>query len=329
MVYSTEKTIKKDTSLKELLKEITEFDIFQYYISKKIKINQLINSPLREDKHPSFSIFKCHKTGELLYKDFANGDSGNCIKFVMKLLNLTYRQAISKVKEDVGFKLIKVSEEGERVSTYKPSTTEILVLKRNWCKHDTEYWGQYYITKEDCKEYNIYPIEKFWVNGILNDKRYESKSPMYAYFIFDKIKIYKPYTDKKDKWRTNAGTYDIQGYEQLPDKVNTLIITKALKDVIVLKKLGYYAIAPNGENHNIPESILGKLIREKKINFIIVFFDNDKTGIEAKDKLLEKHPGLYNNYILLELNSNCKDISDYVKQYGLKKAKEWLQQQLQ
>ena len=323
MTYSTD--LVKDISYEDILKKVTEYDIFKYYINYDFTLNRIFSSPFRNDEHPSFGIFKSSKSGELLFKDQATGDSGNCIHFVMKLFNLTYFQTLKKVWQDIILKKVSYTEKGNTIRKYKAPSTEILVQKRNWCKYDTEYWGQYSITKEDLKEYNVFPIDRFYINGILQDYKYQSTSPMYCYFIFDKIKIYRPYADKSDKWRSSAGTYDIQGYEQLPDKVDHLIITKSLKDVIVLHKLGYWAIAPNGENHDVPKCIIDKLIKDKGVNKFTIFYDNDKPGIVACAKLIEK----FNfDAIGLSLEYGCKDISDYVKLYGLEKAKEWLQQRL-
>ena len=54
---------------------------------------------------------------------------------------------------------------------------------------------------------------------------------MYAYKVNSKFKIYRPLNSKYTKWRTNLEITDIQGYAQLPDTNDLLIITKSLKDI--------------------------------------------------------------------------------------------------
>ena len=47
---------------------------------------------------------------------------------------------------------------------------------------------------------------------------------MYAYKVYNNFKIYRPLADKYTKWRNNLTDYDIQGYEQLPQKGDILFI---------------------------------------------------------------------------------------------------------
>ena len=305
----------------ELLTKITEYDIYKYYIGNDIKLNFIISSPLRSDKHPSFGIFKSAKTGNLLFKDLSTGISGNCIHFVMNLFNITYFAAIKKVWFDIILNRVHKTTTGIEIDKIKSTSTEILVNKRNWSKTDDDYWSQYGITREYLKRFKVHPINYYSINSEIAPAIYSNTSPMYAYFIFNKIKIYRPYEDKTFKWRTNATCYDIQGYEQLPDKCEHIIITKSLKDVIVLTMLGYNAIAPNSENHTIPEVIIDKLRKDKGTTKFTIFYDNDEAGMKAAEKLLNKYE-YFNNIFIGE---ECKDISDYVKEYGLNKAKEWME----
>lgn len=334
-MYNTE--LAKDYTLNDILNEVSEYDIYRYYIGKDIKLNRIMSSPLRSDTHPSFGIFKSKSSNQLLFKDQATGDSGNCVHFIMKLLNITYTEAIKQIVKDMLAGKVTLSNIGDQIGKLKPITTNILIQKRNWGKYDESYWGRYHITKEDLKLFNVFPIDRFWVNDVIQSYKYHSTNPMYAYQIFNKYKIYRPLADKSEKWRSNAGLYDIQGYEQLPDKCNHIIITKSLKDIIVLRKLGYYAIAPNGENHTIPQVVIDKLRKNKDTTKFTIFYDNDEAGQKACDKLKQK----YNFYFIMlpylmkftekgfiNLDSKPKDISDYVELYGLEQAKLWLEYQL-
>ena len=75
--------------------------------------------------------------------------------------------------------------------------------------------------------------------------------------------------NKLHKFITNANAYYMQGWKQLNRNNDTLIITKALKDVMLLDKLGYSAIAPNSESYNIPDNIIKEITSSYKN--IIVF----------------------------------------------------------
>ena len=56
---------------------------------------------------------------------------------------------------------------------------------------------------------------------------------MYAYKVYNNFKIYRPLADKYTKWRKNLTDYDIQGYEQLPQKGDILFITKLFNIIIM------------------------------------------------------------------------------------------------
>lgn len=310
-----------ELSLDMILSKITEYDIYYYYIGESFEIGRVMQSPLRHDKNPSFSIFKSTKTGNLLFKDLSTGESGNCIKYVMLKENLTYRKTILKIYNDIIKNNLKISTKGIEIKEdYNNVDTIISVYKKNFTKVDDEYWGQYSIDRLDLKEYNIFPIESYLINDIQSSWFYTKLNPGYAYQIYNKYKLYKPLENKKYKWITNCSAYDIQGLEQLKYNSDTLIITKSLKDVIILNKIGYNAIAASSENTDIPKNIIDHL--KSKYSNIIIFYDNDEAGIKGANKIAQK----YNLKTIFIPDTNIKDISDYTKEYGLDKSKLLLNQ---
>ena len=53
---------------------------------------------------------------------------------------------------------------------------------------------------------------------------------------------------------------------------------------------------------------------KKRFKYIVVFFDNDKTGIINMIKLKKFHPEL--NFFFIPRNFNAKDFSDFYALYG-------------
>ena len=76
----------------------------------------------------------------------------------MKMFNITYSQAVKKIWSELIETNVKPSDVGQQITKYIPSKTIIAVEKRNWCKYDTAYWNMYGLTKEDVKEYNVFPV---------------------------------------------------------------------------------------------------------------------------------------------------------------------------
>lgn len=101
------------------------------------------------------------------------------------------------------------------------------------------------------------------------------------------------------------------------DGGDILVITKSLKDVMVLHEFGITAIAPCSENTFVTDKQYNKLRNKFKVG--VVFFDNDKAGITAMRQLKKKYPEL--KFIWLPRNTE-KDISDFYKKFGKRKTKE-------
>ena len=88
-----------------------------------------------------------------------------------------------------------------------------------------------------------------------------------------------------------------------------------MKDAVVLKKLGYQAVAPSGEGVRIPDKVLNYLMATSQR--IIYFNDADLPGYKYTFKS-SKETNF--DYIFIPRYYLVKDISDFVKEFGLKEA---------
>lgn len=323
-MYDLENT-SEITSLKDILRYATEYDLYAFYIGGQFEIGKVMKSPLRTDTHPSFGIFKSSISSDLLWKDQATGKTGNIISFVAELFNMIYEDALKRIIDDVIVKdLVSDTEKGIRIQdSYRKTKTIISIQRKNFTDADDEFWGKYFITREILKKHNVYPIHTFWVNEIISNIFYTKEQPIYAYGVFDKYQIYNPHGSKKNKFRTNCTIYDMYGLEQLPSYGNLLIITKSNKDVMVLDRLGYNAIAPTGENTPIPTNIMENL--KSRFKRIIILYDNDEAGIRGASKISENNSIDY-TYIPIDYYTKfkIKDISDFIKAFKITKSKELL-----
>lgn len=310
---------KYDYSIDEILHYVSDMSIYRFYIGDRIRLNRPMRSPLRHDKNPSWSLY-VSKSNRVMWKDFATGDSGDIVKLVRLLYNLTYTEALKNIWDSlIAHKSIQRTN---KIITngYKHIKKEIKVQRKYFTKTDDDYWGKYYIDRKLLHKYNVIPIATFWTKDN-NEYRqsmffYSSTNPMYGYFVYKSVKIYRPLEKiKYKKWRGNLTIYDIQGLQQLKSRDKTLIITKSLKDVMVLDKLGYNAISSSSETAMIPKIIMDHL--KTRFKEIIVFYDNDSTGITQSKKIATKYDL---KTIMIPINEP-KDISDYISINGLDKAK--------
>lgn len=320
-MYDSTKIKQQDApiTLDYILSKVTEYDIYARYIGQ-FKIGFIYNSPFREDKNPSFGIFRSRKSGKLLFKDHGNGECGDVIKFVELYTGLTnYNDILNRIVTDMS---ITNNTKLKSIKQYESKDTVIGVVRQDWTDVDKQYWSQFGITKETLIKFNVSSIKYYLCDGVVKGI-YKDENPMYAYKVYDHFKIYRPLADKYTKWRNNLAPYDIQGYEQLPEKGDLLIITKSLKDVMCLYEMGYTAISPSSESTFISDKALNQLKRRFKC--ILICFDRDVSGIKNMRKISLK-TGLKG--FLVHKKWKAKDISDAVKLNGFKVIKNWLKETL-
>lgn len=312
--------------------KVDELKVAQYYFGN-IEYGKKVPSLIRDDNNPSFSFFQSNRgTNKVMWKDWGTGESGNILKLLMKVYNLTYPETLDQIYNDI-----------EKIETCEPFTivrggarkkitkdTILNVAFTDWTQEHTDYWAQYEITPEMCGYYDIHAIS----NVYLTNSQYTNKcvwyltkgNPMFAYVLWDDegkfyYKLYRPLVKGNwSKWLSNCPHYLWQGAKQLVNERGELcFITKSLKDVIALRAAGFYSVAPHSENNELSEGWINWLY--DRFDNVIQFYDNDEAGINAMTRNYEKH-GL--SYISLEHQYNAKDPSDFSKIYGIKNLTEYV-----
>jgi len=196
--------------------------------------------------------------------------------------------------------------------------SKIYVKVRNWKKGlDYDYWNQYGISSTTLQKFKVFPIETYWLNSM----RINCKEPSYAYYFGNnEFKILCPYNKGTGKWCSNSRYTTIQGYNQLPETGELLIITSSLKDVMLLYELGYTAIAFQSESYLIPKDTVEEL--KSRFSKIILFYDNDgdfnpEPGVAGKGKHGAKKNSIeYDLDMIFLPDGEQKDISDFYKEFG-------------
>ena len=311
----------KTLSKANILDKVNQYDIFKCYCTPFTVLNKSFKSELREDKRPTCSIGKYRNN--LLYKDFTEVGTLNCFDYMMKKYNITFIEALQKVNIDfsVGLESFIYVGDFHKMSPYKTDfniknvaefVSSIRVCVRNWNIQDKAFWnGKYYLTSTILRQFEIYPLSGFYINGAYT----ECGSAVYGYYFGRSIdgqelwKIYQPYADKDSKWRTNCTDNIIQGLKQLPETGELLLITKSLKDVVVLNSCQFSAIAPQAESNNINPLLIESL--KKRFKTVLLLYDNDNPGIKASEKISQEH-----DLKTIFMPDTSKDASDFIELYG-------------
>lgn len=304
-------------TLDEVMSKVSEGDILAHYLGVK-EVPALINSPLREDKKPSFSLYS-YDGIKIYWKDFATNETGGIFDLLIKMWCCSFQQALNRVDKDI--------KENSKVNVKKcfPSTikirrsnsnSDLQVKVRAWRDYDIEYWNTFGISLIWLKWADVYPIS---YKIIFKDgNRYTFNADKYAYAFVERkegkvsIKVYQPFNKLGYKWSNKNDGSVIGLWAKLPEYGDKVCICSSLKDSLCLSaNLLIHTIYLQGEGYSMSDTAIKELKRRFKQVFIC--FDNDSTGRIDSEKLSEE-TGFSN--IILPSFSGGKDIAEYYQQFG-------------
>jgi hypothetical protein len=307
----------------EILKYITELQILERYCSNYKTIDSSFKSEFYNDRNASCRIV-ISASGIPYYKDFGNGDYFLAFDYVSRKYGSNYHETCNIIANDFGLKnsnfkvtpqLLLINDALKLVKI----KSNIQVVVRPFNMLDYHYWNQYHISLATLQLFNVKACKNVYL--VKGDKHYvfnhKNDNPLYSYKFFknntEYLKIYSPYsTTKEGKWLSNVGADCLQGYDQLPETGDTLFITKSLKDVMTFYELGYSAVGLQAETNKLSKKSYNELV--KRFKRVILVLDNDDQGYTSTGDFLLEYD------IEFFFIPDEKDISDYIKKYGYKKA---------
>lgn len=309
----------------DIYKKVDDNSLFDYYFGS-FKLNKCYTSVFRADNNPSTGFY-INRNGVLIYNDISTGEKLDIFSFVAKKYMITYRDAINKIAKDfniIGSKDYK--DKGEIIVKREPiirKDTTIDITFDKWKENELDYWKQYYITEKELNDNDVYAVRKLTINGEERPNYLAELRFAYVLEYKDKFykKIYQPLS-KEGKWRTNCPIYIPFGYNKLTYSTDTLVVCKAVKEMIILKKFFPDVIAVQNESSSSLRDITIEKLK-KKYKKIYLFFDIDDPGLKAAHYYKEK--GFIPVYLPLTLReTDIKDSADFVKEYGIKRYSDFL-----
>lgn len=299
----------KDPITKADIENIPQEDIAKVFLGIS-GIPLLIQSPLRNDRKPSLSIYYSGKSNDILFKDFSTGESGNIYTLLQSLWRCTPKECYRRIKNE--FQTFNFTKTHNNCVKKHKNAEDLQVKIRDLEAHDIEYWESYGVSHKLLQWAQVYPISHYFI--IKDNKRYTFGAPKYAYAFFEYmnetpyIKVYKPYS-KEYKWYSNFNSGIISLYNRIPKKGKSIIICSSLKDSLcIISNLKIPCICPQGEGYSFPEEVAEDL--KNRFEKVYILFDNDEAGI-LNGKRLAKETGF--QYLLLPNINQSKDVSDLYK----------------
>lgn len=303
---------------------ISKEDVFTYFtevevltsIFPEIKcLPYLMCSPLRQDNHPSFSIFT-NNAGKVRYRDFANGENGGLLDLLCKYWNCDFYECLERIKENfIGTKEMIHTRKKTTIKKYKRTDSKIEVKIRDWEDHDIKYWQSYGCNIKLLKYVEVYPISHKII--FKDGKKYTFAAPKFSYAFIERKegkitkKLYSPYASKY-KWVTSTDSSVVGLWSKVPEYGDKICICSSLKDAVCLwGNSGIPCIYIQGEGYSMSATAIKELKRRYKTIFICL--DNDEAGIKDAKKL-QADTGFIN--IEIPQFQGGKDLSDFFKVNG-------------
>ena len=315
---------KSSMSLDDILSKVTEADILSYYLGVT-EVPCIINSPLRQDRRPSFGLYSTNGR-RIFYIDLATKDSGGLFDLLGHMWGTDYISTLTRVNEDIskfcgGVSIHSYTPCAVKSASSYNKDTDLQCKVRDWRDYDIEYWASYGITLEWLKYAEVYPISHKIV--IKDGHRYVFGADKYAYAYVEHkegkvtLKIYQPFNKAGYKWSSNIDRSVWSLWTKIPEYGDNLIISSSVKDCLnIMCNFKIPSICLQGAGY-LPKPHIMEELKSRYKN-IIVFSDNDFTnpnnpGHNDAVKLCKEY-----NLKMIEIPKEykSKDPSDLFKKYG-------------
>ncbi len=278
--------------------------------------NKRFISPFRNDKHPDCKLISSDN-GRIYYADYAlyGVRKLDVFSLVMELYSISFGEAVSYLWDitngNVQGKSIVAKENVPVIKKTYPANIE--VQPRDWLDFDLQWWMSYGVDLNTLERYNVRPLQSVWLDNNKMYSYFQGVNPAYAYYIQGSIKVYYPFNKKYRFLSNNARV--LQGYEQLPDKGDYLVITKSMKDVMLLARYNVDAVAPQSETIICNDNIMDGL--KDRFKLVVIFMDQDRAGKHALYQWRKKGYDV----LLIPYKYGAKDISDFYRKFGPEKTR--------
>lgn len=307
----------RSITVEDIFSKCNEADIAGAYFGVS-RIPCKMSSPLRVDKHPSFSFYVT-STGRVNYKDYATGESGTVIQLLQQYWNCSYTDVLCRIYDDmIDSGNVEIVESDHQVRHHSVkidyAKPDINVHIRKWKQYDLDYWGSYGISLKWLEYAKVYPISHTIITKTEEGRSttYTIPADKYSYVYVEKkddmvqFKIYRPFNKDGFKWFSRMDGSVVSLWTRLPEKGDKVCVCSSLKDALCLwANAGIPSIAVQGEGYSMSDTAISVL--KNRFKHLFVCFDNDEPGLEDAVKFSER-TGFTN--VVLPPFEGGKDISD-------------------
>jgi hypothetical protein len=339
---------KEHYDYKFIVTHLDQLEVWRDLLGYYCELEQPICNTLRYDNHPNCWLsYAFHKRGLIVMNDFADRKFHGMTVFdaVMHKHSLDFDGACSYIFDNyIASKNIEYKDDvlyNPKSPAPKPHFHVSFLPYSTFIPVDRKFWQPLEVAAKQLRSDGVYSVYKYRLSNKTRTgiREYLSTGPCYAYTFPSKhIKLYMPTEEKK--FLTNADSYDIGMYDELPETGDVLFICKSYKDARIQKNLGFKnVIWIQGEHFKLPDEIIMDLY--ERFNTIYIYYDNDKSGRKGATLLAEECNTLtssdkfkaiwlredlldyeYTHYFTNKPKVGINDNGDYLPIFGSKQLKE-------
>ncbi len=322
---------KKELTKESILEKVDDYNIIRFYLGKDFDFKKKFHSPFRKDNNPNL-CFYMGEGNRIIFKDFANGMSGDCFEFVKRLFGLDFYQSLVKIDKDMGLGILappnfKIQLTRRPDSIHKQSKL-IQIQSRPFTNEELDYWESYQIYECELKSKQVYSIEDLYINKQLVPNY--NKELRFAYKFDNFFKIYSPFS-QEFKWISSCPNDFMSGLDDIKYKIfkgiqdKRLIISKSVKDEIILSKFFKDVCSTQNESEaSITEENIQYILKGYDPQDVYIAYDNDEAGHKAVAYYVAKYR--FNSIFVPQVyrREGIKDWSDLVKHKDLDTMENYL-----
>jgi hypothetical protein len=305
--------LAKQDNFDTSLSDVDQLKAWQDIIGKRVAVGSPICNPFRNDTKPGCWLsWAINKSNRIVLNDFADLDYHGMT--VIDAIMLCHK--IDEPRDAI--KYLRKKYPGNSNSNVKVDLRKkkhIIYKERKWNNSDKKFWNSFGISVKSLEEENVKAVEYFTVSDGLASKHWKPNL-CYAFHVHistvedksSRVKLYMPKTNGKSSWVTTCLPSDLWGPKN-PSK-DKAIITKSLKDLIILKKLlpDFDVYSVQNEQVFIPTKIREMFL--ENYEEIVLLYDNDSSGKKGAEKNKEV---FLSEKVKVAFLDDEKDISDLYK----------------
>jgi len=301
-----------------ILNRISEEDIFHKYLNIYPNVTDFFCNPMRTDSHADCRFYRDSRR-VLKFNDFAYKVNLDCFNVVQRLYSCNYYKAMEIIATDfnlLGTEINKdVIENLNKEMARAKQLGELRVKRKDFLQSELAWWQSEGIYKSTLDYYKVGSLMHVWYNsGIIYT--FKKSDPGYVYHFGEQYD-YKCYFPMREKYRFLQNVNNIlQGYEQLPETGDFLIIGKSMKDAMNCYQYEIPSIAPLSEGSMLSDEQYGEL--SERFFHIFTLYDRDRAGMIGAQKMRKRFgikPILFGEG-LFKKKEEPKDFTEYHKKFG-------------